>query len=77
MKPGGRARRWTPEETGLRLVETSERAAPSDPVDCPGCGSALAEVCTVHETMAVGDGHTYTDVAARKGRCRTCGWVPL
>jgi hypothetical protein len=71
-------RRWTPEETGLELVESSERAhAFEDPVDCPACGGPLAEIRTIHETMPVGDGHTYTDVASLKGHCANCGWLRL
>jgi hypothetical protein len=78
MPPSGSGRRWSAEETGLQLVESFERAeAAPDPLDCPSCGSRLTEVRTVHETMAVGDGHTYTDVAARRGCCSACGWVTV
>jgi hypothetical protein len=69
-------RRWTREETGLELVTAGE-AASGEPVDCPRCGGALVEVRTIHETMDLGDGHTYMDVASRKGHCTACGWIEV
>lgn len=67
--------RWSPEDTGLELVDAGGPGSPKAPTRCPHCGESFSEVQVFEESLAVGDGPTYTDAEIHRGFCPVCGWV--